>query len=204
MAASSRNDGLTPELRRLITNRVPLRPEHRADAPVSAQNPRADREELLEQLLGPEGLAEKRAELELARLQSYWPDVAGGLSKHVQPSRIQGDRLYVRVEKSVYAQELQLLSREILSRAARLCGCQAARLYIEKGPIDWQAYSGNRTPAVEGGTRHPQRSVSGAAAKHPRKTPDSANAPADNQSDDSRTPDEGRRLLLEGLRKLQQ
>lgn len=44
-----------------------------------------------------------------------WPDVVGeAIAKHTRPSAIRGAELVVECDSSVYAQELELLSRKVL------------------------------------------------------------------------------------------
>lgn len=83
--------------------------------------------------LGPE-LQEQRV---LAKCQSFWPDLAGNLSKHSYPVRVRGDRLEVTVEKAVYRQEFQLLSREILKRVNAVTGAKMKRIKVDPGRIQW-------------------------------------------------------------------
>lgn len=74
----------------------------------------------------------------LAKCQAFWPDLAGNLSKHSYPVRVRGDRLDVHVEKAVYRQEFQLLSREILKRINATTGANMKRIKAEPGRIEWQ------------------------------------------------------------------
>ncbi len=78
-----------------------------------------------------------RATRLLVKCQSFWPDIAGGFSKHSRPYRVHRDELFVRVEHSTYAQDLQLMSTEILKRIRRLTGGELRRLVVKQGRIDW-------------------------------------------------------------------
>lgn len=136
------------------------------------------REQLLALIAGDRPLAESEAAL--VRLQCFWPDVAGSLARHCQPVGIRGQRLLIRVEKSVYAQEMQLASRSILERAQKLTSLRLDRLQIEQGPIDWSAQSGGRIPSSA--------------------RPGIGAAPAD--TDPTVELDKERMEMIEGLRKL--
>ena len=51
----------------------------------------------------------------LTRLTAAWPDVVGpAISAHSRPATIRSGRLTVECGSSVYAQELELLSRKVL------------------------------------------------------------------------------------------
>ena len=105
--------------------------------------PPARTQELLAAVFG-EAAEQYADDLTLLKCQSYWPDIAGGLARHCQPVRLRGDRLIVRVEKSVYAQDLQLLSREIIQKANRLTGRRLRGLKLETGAMDWTPAGGHR------------------------------------------------------------
>lgn len=48
-----------------------------------------------------------------------WPEVVGeAIAKHTRPSSIRGAELLVECDSSVYAQELELLSRKVLKSLA--------------------------------------------------------------------------------------
>ncbi|MCR9143553.1 MAG: DUF721 domain-containing protein [bacterium] len=103
----------------------------------SEQNPELEAEIIAAVFgeLGPE-LQEQRV---LAKCQALWPELAGTLSKHSYPVRVRGDRLEVMIEKAVYRQEFQLLSREILKRVNAATGARMKRVKVDPGRIEWQS-----------------------------------------------------------------
>ncbi len=55
----------------------------------------------------------------LTTLTVAWPTVVGeAIAKHTRPSAIKGSELLVECDSSVYAQELELLSRKVLKGVA--------------------------------------------------------------------------------------
>jgi predicted nucleic acid-binding Zn ribbon protein len=51
----------------------------------------------------------------LTRITVIWPEVVGAaIAKHTRPSGIKGSELVVECDSSVYAQEIELLSRKVL------------------------------------------------------------------------------------------
>lgn len=109
----------------------------------------------------------------LAKCQAFWPDIAGNLSKHSYPVKLRGDRLDVLVEKAVYRQEFQLLSREILKRINATLGTKIARMKVDPGRIEWKT---TREHAMD--PYRPEK----------MKTPEELN--------------EGQRALLDGLKEI--
>ncbi|MBX7058666.1 MAG: DUF721 domain-containing protein [Leptospirales bacterium] len=138
----------------------------------------AERDALLSLVLRDS--SENIAEAQLVRLQCFWPDIAGPLAKHCEPQSLRERRLIVRIEQSVYAQELQLRGREIVQRAATLLGIELRDLRIENGPIDWNAAGRRRIP--------------------PSGQPGSAPGPTDTKTEPGMDAD--REQMLEGLRRL--
>ncbi|HBS07165.1 MAG TPA: hypothetical protein DEA96_19485 [Leptospiraceae bacterium] len=81
----------------------------------------------LEHLLGiTEG------ESQLHSIQEGWPELAGLLSHHSNPVEIKDQRLIVEVSESVYAQELQLHSRNILKSIEKRFGFRLRGLQIRR------------------------------------------------------------------------
>ncbi|HEU0025454.1 MAG TPA: DciA family protein [Thermoleophilaceae bacterium] len=72
----------------------------------------------------PETLSGVRPATLLARVQAVWPEVAGrALAASTAPVAERGGVITVTCESSVWAQELELLQRELLERlAGRLAG----------------------------------------------------------------------------------
>ena len=89
-----------------------------------------------EQILG-EKLRYFKSEKDLAAYQRHWLEIAGPLSRHSMPERVNAHKLYVRVEKSVYAQELSLYMPQLLEKARKYGSNDLKRIYIETGKINW-------------------------------------------------------------------
>lgn len=127
--------------------------------------------------------ADDLPQLALARIQAAWPQIAGTLYRHSQPLRIQGNRLIVRIEKDVYAQDFLLLKADILKRLSNLNigSARLTQLRVEKGRLDWKPDS---------------RSTG---------NPDDREVKADRVSAEKRPPEEmdaGMREFLDGLRQI--
>ena len=71
-------------------------------------------------------------ESQLHSIQESWPILAGLLSHHSNPVEIKDQRLIVEVSESVYAQELQLHSRNILKSIEKRFGFRLKGLQIRR------------------------------------------------------------------------
>lgn len=118
---------------RRYTEPMPPADTHNSESPAGGASFES---EVVRAVFG-ERTEELRDERLLVKCQSFWPDIAGGFSKHSRPHRVRGDRLYVRLENPVYKTDLQLMSREILTRIRRLTGGELSRLVVDQGRIDW-------------------------------------------------------------------
>ncbi|MCB1139212.1 MAG: DUF721 domain-containing protein [Leptospiraceae bacterium] len=65
-------------------------------------------------------------------IQSQWSQLAGLLGHHTQPLSIQNGKLLVEVHQSVYAQELQLHSRNILKNIQKSLGVRLSGIQIRR------------------------------------------------------------------------
>ena len=74
-------------------------------------------------------------DLTLMTLQSRWPDIVGPISRHSYPAEVRGDRLFVRIEKAVYAQDFNLAIPQILKAIRNLTGA-IREVVIQKGRFE--------------------------------------------------------------------
>ena len=66
------------------------------------------------------------------RIQESWQQFTGLLAMHCSPQEIKDDRLVVYVAESVYAQELQLHSRQILKSIEKTLGISLKGIQIRR------------------------------------------------------------------------
>jgi hypothetical protein len=81
---------------------------------------------VIEQALRELGL---KKGLERAKIFFFWQEIVGKeIAQHARPEKLQGSELIIRVTSSSWANELSLLSEEILAKAAKKLG----GFYIKK------------------------------------------------------------------------
>lgn len=74
-------------------------------------------------------------DLTLLSLQSRWPDIVGPIAKHSYPAEVRGNRLYVRIEKAVYAQDFNLSIPQIL-RVLKAIAPSIREIVVQKGRFE--------------------------------------------------------------------
>ncbi|MCE9597720.1 MAG: DUF721 domain-containing protein [Spirochaetia bacterium] len=74
-------------------------------------------------------------DITLMTLQARWPDLVGPISKHSYPAEVRDHRLYVRIEKAVYAQDFNLAIPQIL-RAIKSQVQSIREIVIQKGRFE--------------------------------------------------------------------
>ena len=92
--------------------------------------------EVLDALFG-ERKDSYQEEINLSILQSRWGELADFLQKHSMPYKVRGGRLVVRVEKSVYAQEVSLYRPHLLKAIREKTGIQIQDIWTQTGRIEW-------------------------------------------------------------------
>lgn len=76
------------------------------------------------------GITEEESALH--SIQSQWSTLAGLLANHSLPLSLQNGKLQVEVHQSVYAQELQLHSRNILKNIQKSLGIRLTGIQIRR------------------------------------------------------------------------
>lgn len=69
-------------------------------------------------------------QINIQKISSLWPKIAGPVAKFSEPLKIDGDRLIVSVEKPVYAQELNLYQRQIMKKLNEVLECPVRKISI--------------------------------------------------------------------------
>lgn len=112
-----------------LTGRVPAKPKR------SEQS----KDELVKEVFGV-SWESRLDKIVLADCQSQWPLIAGPLSKHSWPHRVVGNRLVVRIEKSVYVYEFTYYKHDILKKIQEQIARSPNRISVEVAPIEWANY----------------------------------------------------------------
>ena len=96
-------------------------------------------------------------------IRSKWDYISGDLSLHTWPIKYSGKKLTVRVEKSVYAQELNMYMNWIMDRLKDL-GVPVESIKIETGPLNGFFPSGynDRKKKDMGGSENEKRDLTSA------------------------------------------
>ncbi|MBL8020046.1 MAG: DUF721 domain-containing protein [Leptospirales bacterium] len=74
-------------------------------------------------------------DITLLSLQSRWPDIVGPIARHSYPAEVRGHRVYVRIEKAVYAQDFNLIIPQVL-RVLKSITPSIKEIVVQKGRFE--------------------------------------------------------------------
>lgn len=120
------------DIKRLFRWRLLDEKEGRNASGISGLDLSRSRRELLRMVTGSEeGVSSGESRFPL--IVAGWNEIAGPLARNCLPVEIRGRELLVRVEKSVYSQEIALYSREILKKLKKVTSVSLDRIRVEVG-----------------------------------------------------------------------